>query len=170
MSTGDHHAGARGHQSFLLVDRCLKDPEVRRLLHRHELLDDNYDIPYLAGYSTDGKIIYVDRHLPEKLEYHHDGRQRDYDPRRFLIDHESMEKALIDAFGWRYAHAHEAATAYERRHVLQSGLLWQPYQDAYRPYIKADEHEKLKKVPAELDLTPYEDSPKLLHHLQKVMR
>ena len=118
----------------------------------------------------DGKTIYVDRHLPEKLEYHHDGKQRDYDPRRFLIDHESMEKALIDAFGWRYAHAHEAATAYERRHVLQSGLLWQPYQDAYRPYIKADEHEKLKKVPAELDLTPYEDSPKLLHHLQKVMR
>ena len=37
---------------------------------------------------------------------------------------------------------------------MQAGLLWTPYQDAYRPYIKADEHEKLKKVPADLDLTP----------------
>jgi hypothetical protein len=167
LSTGHRLGGGRS--SKLLVDRCLKDPEVRRLLYRYEHLDDGYDIPYLAGYSTDGKTIYIDRHLPEMLSYHHDGRQREYDPRRFLIDHESMEKALIDAFGWRYEHAHDVATAYERRHVLEAGLLWQPYQEAYRPYIKADEHERLKKVPAELDLTPYEDDPRLLHHLQKKM-
>lgn len=168
MSTGHRHVGGR--HSSLLVDRCCKDEEVRRLLHRHEQLDEGHDVPYLAGYSADGKTIYIDRHLPEVLTYHHAGKEREFRPRRFLIDHESMEKALIDAFGWKYAHAHEVATAYERRHVLEAGMPWQPYQDSYRPYIKADEHEKLKKVPKDLDLTPYEDDTKLLHHLQKAMR
>jgi hypothetical protein len=169
LSTGHNLVGAHGHHSFLLAERCLKDPEVERLRHRYERLDDGHDIPYLAGYSTDGKIIYIDRHLPEKLTYHHQGRFREYNPRHFLIDHESIEKALIDAFNWRYAHAHEIATAAERRAVLRAGLEWQPYQEAYRPFIKADEHEKLKKVPADLDLTPYEDDPRLLARLRKVM-
>ena len=170
MSTGHNLAGAHGRLSHNLAERCLKDPEVRKLLHRYEHLDDSYDIPYLAGYSTDGKTIYVDRHLPEKLEYEHDGRKREYDPRRFLIDHESMEKALIDALGWGYDHAHEAATAYERRQVLESGLSWKPYQEAYRPYIKADEHEKVTKVPSDLDLTPYADDTLLLRHMKRKMR
>lgn len=169
MSTGHNLAGAHGHHSFLLAARCLKDPEVQRLRYRYEQLDDAHDIPYLAGYSVDGKVIYIDRHLPETLSYRYAGRIREYSPRRFLITHESVEKALIDAFNWRYLHAHEIATAAERREVLEAGLEWQPYQDAYRPYIKADEHEKIKKAPADLDLTPYEDDPKLLARLKKAM-
>jgi hypothetical protein len=170
LSTGHNHPGSFGHHSSALVNRCEKDPEFRRCLYRHDGLDDEYDIPYLAGYSVDGKTLYKDRHLPEMLSYNHDGRRREYRPDPFLIDHESWEKAAIDAFGWKYAHAHELATAAERRAVLRAGLLWEPYQEAYRPFIKADEHEKLKRVPVDLDLTPYEDDPKLLHHLQKVMR
>ena len=170
MSTGHNVMGAHGGHSFATVQRCMDDPEVRKLLWRVEQVDDSHDIPYLAGYSTDGKTIYIDRHLPEMLGYEHGGRKKEYSPRSFLHDHEAMEKALIDALGWRYTHAHDVATAYERRHVLQAGLSWKPYQAAYRPFIKADEHEKLKKVPKELDLTPYEDDPRLLLHLQKAMR
>jgi len=130
-------------------------------------LDDSYDIPYLAGYSLDGKTIYVDRHLPELIHYKKGQRIREYNPRYFLTIHESVEKALIDAFGWKYEHAHDIATAAERRAVIEAGLEWQPYQDAYRPFIKADEHEKIKKAPADLDLTPYEDDPKLVSRLKK---
>lgn len=170
MSTGHNHPDFAGTHSSTLCTRLLKDPEVRRFLHRYEGVDDSCDLPYLAGYSKDGKIIYIDRHLPEVLSYHHDGRTREYRPRSFLIDHESFEKAVIDALKWKYAHAHQGATEYERRHVMQAGLLWTPYQDAYRPYIKADEHEKLKKVPADLDLTPYLDDPALLARLKKAMK
>jgi hypothetical protein len=169
MSTGHEHAEVAGNHSAILVTRLEKDSEVRRLLHRYERLDDTYDLPYLAGYSKDGKIIYIDRHLPEQLSYHHDGKFREYRPRPFIIDHESFEKAVIDALSWKYAHAHQAATGYERRAVLKAGLIWQPYQEAYRPYIKADEHEKLKRVPADLDLTPYLDDPRLLARMKKVM-
>lgn len=161
--------GAHGRQSALVVNRCLEDPEFRELLHRFERVDDNHDIPYLAGYSTDGKVMYRDRHLPEMFSYEHEGRKKEYNPQPFIYDHEAWEKAAIDAFGWKYQHAHELATAAERRAVLKAGLLWKPYQEAYKPFIKADEHERIKKVPHDLDLTPYEDDPRLLRHLKKVM-
>ena len=169
MSAGHRHPDCAGSHSSTLCTRLLKDPEVRRLLYRYQGVDDSYDLPYLAGYSTDGKTIYIDRHLPEELEYHYDGKTRPFRPRSFLIDHESFEKAVIDALGWKYGHAHQGATEYERRHVMQAGLLWSPYQDAYKPYIKADEHEKLKRVPKDLDLTPYLDDPVLLARLRKAM-
>jgi len=169
MSAGHSHPDCAGSHSSTLCTRLLKDPEVRRLLHRYEGVDDSYDLPYLAGYSTDGKTIYIDRHLPEGLEYRHEGNIRQYRPRPFLIDHESFEKAVIDALGWKYSHAHQGATEYERRNVMQAGLRWTPYQNAYKPYIKADEHEKLKRVPKDLDLTPYLDDPALLARLRKAM-
>jgi hypothetical protein len=31
--------------------------------------DREHDIPYLAGYSLDGKTIYIDRHLPRSFLY-----------------------------------------------------------------------------------------------------
>ena len=79
-------------------------------------------------------------------------------------------KALIDALHWGYDHAHAVATAAERRAVMQGGLIWKSYQEAYRPYIKADEHEKLKRVPADLDLTPYLGDHDLLARLKKAMK
>ncbi len=46
--------------SSLMMDRAL-DAVVRRV----KRLDRKHDIPYLAGYSKDGKIIYIDRHMPK---------------------------------------------------------------------------------------------------------
>lgn len=170
MSTGHDHPGAGSSHSSLLIDRLRKDPEITKLRHRYRHLDDTHDLPYLAGYSTDGETLYRDRHLPKMLSYTHDGKTKEYNPDPFLIDHESWEKALIDALGWGYDHAHAVATAAERRAVMQAGLIWKPYQEAYRPYIKADEHEKLKRVPADLDLTPYLDDHRLLERLKKAMK
>ena len=73
--------------SRLMMDRAL-DAVVRRV----KMLDRKHDIPYLAGYSQDGKIIYIDRHMPETMKYA--GREIDTD--RFLILHEEVEKTLID--------------------------------------------------------------------------
>ncbi|HEV2681285.1 MAG TPA: hypothetical protein VGV14_12345, partial [Rhodanobacter sp.] len=48
--------------SALMLDRAL-DAILRRLKN----LDREHDIPYLAGYSQDGKTIYIDRHLPKSF-------------------------------------------------------------------------------------------------------
>src|SRR5262249_52424183 len=69
--------------SSLMMDRAL-DAIVRRA----KRLDRNHDIPYLAGYSKDGKIIYIDRHMPKTMKYQ--GREINTD--RYLILHEEVEK------------------------------------------------------------------------------
>ena len=79
--------------SSLMMDRAL-DAVVRRA----KTLDRKHDIPYLAGYSKDGKTIYIDRHMPSSFRY--DGRDINTD--RYLILHEEVEKTLIDQLNLHY--------------------------------------------------------------------
>lgn len=174
MATGHYHTAGEDN-SYLnsqVIDRLLKNEEVRKYLHSFPSISRDYDLPYLGGYSKDGKTIYFDRHLPYTLSYIHDGQKKSFDPTQHILDHECFEKALIDVLGWNYEHAHHAANGYERRGVLRAGLLWIPYNSAYDPYLKNDEHEKLKKVPADLDMTPYTFPPvdkALLARMKKAM-
>jgi hypothetical protein len=151
--------------------RALEHPSVRAWLERTwRPIDRDHDLPYLAGYSEDGGTIYVDRHLPEQIEAIWDGNKRIFRPHEFLRLHEETEKALIDALGWNYLQAHSVANRVERRAVLSAGIFMQPYRKALDPYIKADDHEKLKKVPADLDPTPYLYPPvdhKLIARMKK---
>jgi len=95
--------------SSLMMDRAL-DAVVRRIKN----LDRDHDIPYLAGYSRDGKTIYIDRHMPPSFRY----RGRDIDTDRFLILHEEVEKTLIDQLELHYLHAHQIATRAEQAAAL----------------------------------------------------
>ena len=173
MSAGHESHPATGALSSHTIDRILTNPAIREHVYRSYDLDHDHDLPYLAGYSKDGKTIYIDRHLPEHISYVSDGLKKEFNPSDFVKLHEILEKACIDVLGWGYYHAHEAANGYERRAVMRAGLLWTPYNKALAPYIKADEHEKLKKVPADLDMTPYYAPPvnkKLVAHMKKVMK
>jgi len=76
-------------------------------VRRVKNLDRDHDIPYLAGYSRDGKTIYIDRHMPPSFRY----RGRDIDTDRFLILDEEVEKTLIDQLELHYLHAHQIANA-----------------------------------------------------------
>jgi hypothetical protein len=134
--------------SSLMMDRAL-DAVVRRVKD----LDREHDIPYLAGYSRDGKTIYIDRHMPATMRYK--GRAVDTD--RFLILHEEVEKTLIDQLDLHYLHAHQIATRAEEAAVRAAGILWRDYDRFMQKYVKKIGDERLKKVPADLDLKPYRD-------------
>jgi hypothetical protein len=134
--------------SSLMLDRAL-DAIVRRVKN----LDRNHDIPYLAGYSIDGKTIYIDRHMPRTLKV--DGRDVDTD--RFLILHEEVEKTLIDQLGLHYLHAHQIAARAEEAAVRAAGLRWRDYDRFMQKYVKRIGDERLRKVPPDLDLKPYRD-------------
>jgi hypothetical protein len=172
MSTGHiHHHGAGGH-GFLVVNRLLKNPKVLKEFHSFWEINRDYDLPYLGGTSTKFRRVYFDRHLPEILRYEHDGHKKEFNPTPFLMTHETFERAVMDALGWHYSHAHQAATALEKRQVMEAGLIWGPYQHALEKYIKAAEHEKLKKVPPDLDMRPYNAPPvdeSLIAHMEKAM-
>jgi hypothetical protein len=134
--------------SSLMMDRAL-DAIVRRV----KRFDRNHDIPYLAGYSNDGKTIYIDRHMPKSLR--HRGREIDTD--RFLILHEEVEKTLIDQLGLHYLHAHQIATRAEQAAVRAARIEWRAYDRFMQKYVKKFGDERLTKVPADLDLKPYRD-------------
>jgi len=134
--------------SSLMMDRAL-DAVVRRV----KKLDRKHDIPYLAGYSVDGKTIYIDRHMPRAFKFR--GRRVETD--RFLILHEEVEKTLIDQLGLHYLHAHQIATRAEEAAVRAAGLKWRDYDRFMQKYVKHIGDERLTKVPKDLDLKPYRD-------------
>jgi hypothetical protein len=149
--------------STLMMDRAL-DAVVRRV----RKLDRTHDIPYLAGYSLDGKIIYIDRHMPKSFKF----RGRTIETDRFLILHEEVEKTLIDQLGLHYLHAHQIATRAEEAAVRAAGVEWHTYDRFMQKYVKHIGDERLKKVPKDLDLKPYRDEhdDELLQRMLKSVR
>lgn len=173
MSHGHRHQESPA-VSMATMAKLLSNSAIQERLFRPFEINNDSDIPYIAGYSKDGNTIFYDRHLPETIFLKLDGHKKDIQPRQFLKLHESLEKAIIDALGWSYYPAHAAATAYERRGVLQvlGPQWWVPYQHEMDGYAKADEHEKIKRVPKDLDMTPYKDAHdtrliKAIHNAQK---
>ena len=134
--------------SSLMMDRAL-DAICRRV----KKLDRSHDIPYLAGYSLNGKTIYIDRHMPQFFNF----RGRKIDTDRFLILHEEVEKTLIDRLGLHYLHAHQVATRAEQAAVRAAGITWRDYDRFMQKYVKRIGDERLTKVPDDLDTKPYRD-------------
>jgi hypothetical protein len=134
--------------SSLMMDRAL-DAVVRRV----KKFDRRHDIPYLAGYSLDGKTIYIDRHMPKSFKF----RGRKIETDRFLILHEEVEKTLMDQVGLHYLHAHQIATRAEEAAVRAAGVEWRAYDRFMQKYVKRIGDERLTKVPKDLDLKPYRD-------------
>ena len=134
--------------SSLMLDRALN-----AIARRVGAIDRQHDIPYLAGYSTDGKRIYIDRHLPRSFLYN--GRTIEVD--RYLLLHEEVEKTLIDQLDLHYQHAHQIATRAEEAAVRADGVSWRAYDRFMQQYVKQMGDERLTKLPGDLDLKPYRD-------------
>ncbi len=133
--------------SGLMLDRAL-DAILRRVR-----LSRDYDIPYLAGYSQDGRTIYIDRHLPESFT----NNDRTVQVDRYLILHESVEKSLLDTLGLHYLHAHQIATRAEEAAVRADRVSWRAYDRFMQQYVKSIGDERLVCVPEDLDFKPYRD-------------
>ena len=126
---------------------------VKSLRKRVRKVDHSYDIPYIAGYSKDGNTVYIDRHLPRSFR---SWTSRIY-VTPYLVAHEIVEKALLDELDLHYLHAHQIAIRAERAAVEAAGISWSTYEGFMKKHEKAIEEEKLRRVPRDLDLTPYRD-------------
>ncbi len=135
-----------------IISKEMMDHALRSVRARAHL-DRDHDIPYVAGYSVDGRTIFIDRHMPRSFVF----RSRRILTDRFLIMHEAVEKALMQMLGMHYLHAHQIALRAEQAAVRAEGVDWHAYDDFMQEYIKEIGHEKLEKVPNTLDLTPYQD-------------
>ncbi len=133
--------------SSLMLDRAL-DAILRRVR-----IDRRHDIPYLAGYSLDGKTIYIDRHIPKSYTF----RNKTIFTDRYLILHETVEKTLIDQLDLHYQHAHQIATRAEEAAVQADKISWRSYDRFMQKYVKQVGDERLTRLPADLDQKPYRD-------------
>ena len=140
------------HRTEIVSEECLLDV-VAALMQRVPNIDRNYDIPYIAGYSTDGRTIFIDRHMPKS--FLKNGRRVATD--RFLATHEIVEKALLDQLELHYLHAHQIALRIEQAAVRAAGISWHAYNAFTKRYEKSIGSERLTRVPRRLDLTPYRD-------------
>jgi hypothetical protein len=134
--------------SSLMMDRALD-----AVMRRAKKIDRSHDVPYLAGYSNDGKTIYIDRHMPRLWKY----RRREIDTDRYLILHEEVEKTLIDQLDLHYLHAHQIATRAEQAAIRAAGISWRDYDRYMQKFVKKIGDENLSRVPDDLDLKPYRD-------------
>jgi hypothetical protein len=146
ISDKKHHVAA------WLISKEMMNHAMRAIRSRI-YLERNYDIPYLAGYSRDGYMIFIDRHMPKSFLYHGSRVKTD----RFLVVHEAVEKSLIQLLGMHYLHAHQIALHAEQSAVRAEGIEWDAYDNFMQGYIKIIGDERLAKVPETLDLTPYTD-------------
>jgi hypothetical protein len=119
---------------------------------RSTKLDRSHDVPYLAGYSRDGKTIYIDKDLPRSFRAGGTRVQVD----RFLILHEAVEKTLLDALGLVYQHAHQIALRAEQAAVRAAGVSWREYDRFMARHIK-EADDVIDRLPADLDIKPYRD-------------
>jgi hypothetical protein len=138
-------------QDWLLSDKMLARA-IDGIMNKARL-DRDHDIPYLAGYSEDGKTLYIDRSMPKGFNYN--GKFVETD--RFLLLHEGVEKALISLFDLRYQFAHQVALRAEMAAVAAAKIKWSAYDRFMQKWIKKIGDEPLTNVPADLDLRPYRD-------------
>lgn len=128
------------------------DRAVNGILRRVRI-DHRYDVPYLAGYSKDGKTIYIDRRLPEHFTY----RGKQVSTSRYLVLHETVEKVLIDELNLHYQYAHQIATQAEEAAVRADKVSWKTYERFMQRHVEKTENERLTQIPKDLDLKPYRD-------------
>lgn len=166
MSSGDHNHfdDAPGSLPKLRVI-LLKFPDVGAALRLWRRIDRRWAIPYLAGISADARTVYVDKHLPERIE----GIPLD----KYLEVHEATEYALyrvarksadlckilgnmgLTTANSLYERCHHLATAAEQYSLISDGYDWKVYRKGLEPYFTPIEHEKIKKCPPDLALYPY---------------
>jgi len=134
--------------SSLMIDRTI-DAIMKRLI-----INRDYHVPYLAGYSTDGATIYIDCDLPPTFVAK-SGATVHVD--RYLIMHEAVEKSLLKMFDLRYQHAHQCALRTEKALVNADGITWREYDRFMQEFIKEVGEETPLNLPPDLDLKPYVD-------------
>ena len=114
----------------------------------------NYEVPFLAGYSKDGKTVYIDKRLPPQFTTK---SGKVIDVCKYLVVHEVTEKHLEDTKGYKYQYAHEIATGVERKAVEADGIDWDEYENYMLKMVKKLE-DFSGPIPPDLDIKPEKDS------------
>lgn len=123
-----------------------------KTLENNVRIDRTHTIPYVAGYSLNGKVIYIDHRMPKG--YYNGSRFIFTD--RYIILHEVIEAGLLIQFpGLNYIFSHQVALRVEKDAVINDRIDWIQYNNFCDKYIKLIGNAPAMDVPKALDLQPY---------------
>ena len=148
-----------------LAQRALKDKIVKASGTGKVTVNRDYDVPYLAGSSLDGKTVYIDKRVPRTLVV----KGKSFDPAGALAAHEEAEhRAMMSGKSYAAAHREDGLPA-EKKVVDAAGVSWPTYQEQmHRLAEKVTEPEHPKNPPPDLYLKPYPHrEAEMLEHEEK---
>src|SRR5262245_54672939 len=93
-----------------------RNPGLRAHLARRPIIDRKYRVPYLAGSSSDGMVVYIDSQIPERFA------QSNIEPDEYYARHEMPEWWLMTQLGMAYEQAHKLACGIERYTMQLAGI------------------------------------------------
>jgi hypothetical protein len=144
-----------------LIDPEIFHAAIDELLKCFKIID-TFDIPYVAGYSENGRHIYIDKDMPEGyVSKKEKGAFVATD--RYLIVHEGIEKILLMYFKsfnpipHLYQLAHQIALRVEKLAVETDGHDWDEYNVFMAEWIKEIAEIEITNIPIDIDLEPYID-------------
>lgn len=161
MSSGDSKFDDVPPSGALARLRALRTahPEIDTRISMPHTFSSAFTIPYLGGISRDGKRVYFDRDLPTQL--------RTIPIHTLVALHEIVEWS-VKPWAQAYEVRHHMATSAEDFFCTHLGHSPTAYRRALRPFYAPIEHEKIERVPDDLDLSPYDGKLKqYLTELQK---
>lgn len=157
-------------ENWLWSEEILK--EVEKKLHAEVKLDTKHDVPYTAGYSKDGKTVYIDRTVPQFLEVKAKGSRAKLvkiDIWNTFLFHETTELSLeSEPYDLEYVFAHQCALHLERDYVEALGADWTDYNTKTLKIVNAIYARKIfPNIPKDLDKEPMyaEDDEAILEQM-----
>lgn len=146
MSVGDQHTKYD-------IDPKEFDKTIHELDHHGVSFNTEFEIPYLAGTSVDGKTIYRDSKTAPGYK---SSKGKDVSTDRYFKIHERVEKAFLDQ-GFPYILAHQLATQIEYTAVKSDGHDVQEYDDKTQEMVQKAQERSSYSTPPDLCMIPYED-------------
>jgi hypothetical protein len=128
--------------------------QAREAISKRVAVSRKFDVIYLAGTSSDGRIVYIDRDLPESYT---DSRGEECYVEEFLVFHEMVEQSLMSHMGLRYQLAHQISLRAERDLVESEGWDWEEYDAFMGKWAEKALKKKDPESPPDLDTKPYVD-------------
>lgn len=158
MSSGDGRSDAAPVSA--VVKMIQEQPGLQNFLSRHTMISRKFLVPFGAGRSMDGGMVYIDEGVPTRFKM-------GVEPDQYVADHEGFEWWLmtrLDKSYWQGPGARSAhwwATGYEHMNLKLGG--WSDdeiaaYEAEWLTYISIDESQRisLETVPPDLYTGPYE--------------
>lgn len=120
-----------------------------------ETINTDYNVPYGAGSSLNGKTIYIDKRIPEFATIV-DVKVNIWE---MVAIHERAEEALEKSFDLKYHESHEMAIGAEKVALKQRypKVSWDAYNAWWQPYLKICAT-SFDHLPPDLDYEPLKDS------------